>query len=174
MRSTANMQQICNAVTVLTFTCCLGIPKNTNKASVLALTIFFFCYIVLSKVLRVSILELWCWSILFVFHLLLFFCILKGLALLRSLIFFFVLFSRADVLYWLQADVHIYVYKIYILKESYVYVTIKPNKNRKKKNVIYILVMHARGWEVISRITNGSAFFCIQTFTPNVNDFIWL
>lgn len=36
--------------------------------------------------------------------------------------------------------------------------------------------MHARGWEVgskISRIT-GSAFFCIQTFTPNVNDFIWL
>lgn len=79
----------------------------------------------------------------------------------------FSLFSRADVLYWLQADVHmrIYIHKIYILKDSYVYEKVKPNKKVRKqkkkrtKNVIYILEMHARGWEVISRITNGSAFF---------------
>lgn len=31
--------------------------------------------------------------------------------------------------------------------------------------------MHKAG-KVIFRITNGSAFFVLETFTPNVNDFI--
>lgn len=32
--------------------------------------------------------------------------------------------------------------------------------------------MHKAG-KVIFRITNGSAFFVLETFTPNVNGFIW-
>lgn len=51
----------------------------------------------------------------------------------------------------------------------------KPGRTKKKKkSVIYILknCMHKAG-KVIFRITNGSAFFVLETFTPNVNGFIW-
>lgn len=39
-------------------------------------------------------------------------------------------------------------------------------KIERKKCVIYISKVHARGGEVIFRITNGSAFFCTRDIHP--------
>ena len=39
-------------------------------------------------------------------------------------------------------------------------------------NLYFKNCMHKAG-KVIFRITNGSAFFVLKTFTPNVNGFIW-
>lgn len=42
---------------------------------------------------------------------------------------------------------------------------------KKKCNLYFKNCMHKAG-KVIFRITNGSAFFVLETFTPNVNGFI--
>lgn len=41
-------------------------------------------------------------------------------------------------------------------------------KKMGEKCNLYFKNLHARGWKVVFRITNGSAFFVLETFNTNV------